>query len=741
MAIPGNKSNIPTGKSRHFCYFCFHYSAPAMIEKLIHAFTLPLQSPVLVFATILLIILLSPILLRMLKVPGIIGLIISGVLIGPHGLNIIEKNAAVDLFSTIGLLYIMFIAGLELDLGEFRLNRNRSLLFGLFTFILPLGIGFPVMYYLLDYSFYASLLISSMFSTHTLVAYPIVSRMGVSKDQAVAITVGGTILTDTAVLLLLAFIMSAGKGDVGPGFWTGMLVSAILFSVAMFWLVPRITGWFFKKMESEKYSHYIYVLTVVFLAAFLAEVAGVEPIIGAFVSGLVLNRFIPHSSVLMNRIEFIGSSLFIPFFLISVGMLVDMRVIMQGPQALIIAGILTSVALLGKWLAALATRLSFGFGKIQQNLIFGLSSSHAAATIAVILVGFQSGLIDENILNGTIILILVTCVTASVVTERAAKKLLQQKELSDENPSAADSSTEKILLPIANLANMEKLLDFGIYIKEKHKSHPVTIFSVVPNDAEADANLRKARERLQGLARHLAAAESQAEVKATIDHNATAGIIRTAKETQASILLLGWPQAEGLINRLTGNKVDGVVYNFDKTVFICHFAQPLVNHKRIIIAVPPLAELEQGFLIWMKKLLQLSTELGTTLGLYANAETRKKIEETKELRIAGRKMFFVEFTSWDSIMLLSHDINKDDILVLVSARKGSVSYLAAHEHLPSKFEKQYGTFSRIIVFPQQHQVSYVNDRYKDIDAEPILRGVETLNRLGKGVGSFFRKAE
>ncbi len=712
-----------------------------MIENLIHEFHLPLQNPVLVFAVILLIILLSPLILKMLRVPGIVGLILSGVLIGPYGLNIIENNAAVNLFSTIGLLYIMFIAGLELDLGEFRLHRHRSLWFGFFTFTLPLAIGFPVSYYLLDYDFFASLLIASMFSTHTLVAYPIVSRMGVSKDQAVAITVGGTILTDTAVLLLLAFIMSAGKGQSGAEFWIGLSVSALLFGLIMFWGVPKLTAWFFRKMESEKYSHYIYVMAIVFLAAFLAEVAGVEPIIGAFVSGLVLNRFIPHASVLMNRIEFIGSSLFIPFFLISVGMLVDVRVILQGPQALIIAAVLTVVALLGKWLAAVATRYSFGYSRVQQQLIFGLSSSHAAATIAVILVGFQNGLLDENVLNGTIILILVSCIVASVVTEAASKKILMARDTNPADLQASKLVREKILLPIANMANMENLLDFGILIKDKKQGQPVTILSVVPNDKEADINLGKARERLQSYARHIAAAESKVEVVATIDHNATAGIIRTVRESLATIVLLGWPQAEGFIEKLTGNKVDSVVYSIDKTVFICHFSQALVNHQRIVVAVPPMAELEQGFLLWLSKIMQLAGELGIALSFFTTAETRKYIEENKTLRLNARKVVFAEFTSWDSIMLLSHDVRRDDILVLVSARKGSVSYHSGHDQLPSRLERQFQNNSRIIIFPQQLPVPYENERYKDIDAEPILRGVETLNRLGKGMGSIFKKTE
>src|SRR5690606_16071707 len=301
-----------------------------VIEHLIHAFQAPLTNPVLIFSVVLLIILLSPILLRPIRVPGIIGLILAGVVIGPHGLNWLEKNSAVTLFSTIGLLYIMFIAGLELDMNEFKKSRHKSVVFGFFTFIIPILVGFPVCYYILGYEVLPSVLIASMFATHTLVSYPIVNRYGISKHEAVAITIGGTILTDTAVLIILALITGASHGEINQEFWVTLGVSFAIFLFIMFGIIPRIAKWFFQRLDAEKTGHYIFVLTVVFFAAFLAEMAGLEPIIGAFVAGLSLNKLIPHSSALMNRIEFIGNAIFIPFFLISVGMIVDISVLTKG---------------------------------------------------------------------------------------------------------------------------------------------------------------------------------------------------------------------------------------------------------------------------------------------------------------------------------------------------------------------------------------------------------------------------
>jgi Kef-type K+ transport system membrane component KefB len=369
---------------------------------LLEEFHLPLKNPVLVFSLLLFIILLSPIVLRKVRIPAIIGLIISGVIIGPHGLGLIgektmESEGSIKLFSTIGLLYIMFIAGLELDMNEFKKYMRKSLTFGALTFFVPILLGYPLCYYGLGMTQTASWLTASMFATHTLVAYPIISKYGLTKNSSVAIAVGGTILTDTAVLILLAVISSSTQGDLDMAFWLRLLTSLTIFSIIMFFFVPRVARWFFSKLDSEKTSQYIFVLSIVFFSAFLAEVAGVEHIIGAFVAGLVLNRLIPHNSILMNRVDFIGNSLFIPFFLIFVGMVVDYKVFFKGSWPLIIAGVLTTFAIVSKWIAAWLTQVIFKMKPTDRQIIFGLSTSHAAATLAIIMVGYNTVLNQDAI--------------------------------------------------------------------------------------------------------------------------------------------------------------------------------------------------------------------------------------------------------------------------------------------------------------------------------------------------------
>lgn len=710
----------------------------SFFQQLIREFRTPLTNPVLIFSLILLIILLSPIVLKKLNIPGIIGLIISGVVIGPHGLNILAKNSAIDLFSTIGLLYIMFIAGLELDMKEFQKHKNKSLVFGLFTFILPLSLGFPVCYYLLKYQINSSFLTASMFATHTLVAYPIVSRFGISKNKAVAITVGGTILTDTAVLLILAVVLGSANGSLNHEFWLRMGTSLAIFSVIMFFGVPRMAKWFFRKLESEKTSHYIFVLSVVFFSAFLAQVAGVEPIIGAFVAGLVLNKLIPHSSALMNRIEFIGNAIFIPFFLISVGMLVDIRVILKGPTALIVAGALTVTALVGKWLAALLMQKVFRYTRTERQLIFGLSAAHAAATLAIILIGYKEGILDENILNGTIILILITCLTASFVTENAAKKMVIDTDMEILPDAVTDSQQEHILLPVEDYRKIEPMLELAVFIKDKRSPNPITLLSIVPNNDETEKNLLIARKNMEDIQRLASATDTNINTIASIDYNAASGTIRTAKEIMADTILLEWPERSSILDRVFGERTENILAGADKNVFICKVKHMLAAHKRILVFCPPLLELEKGFAGCLDNLIRLAKELSAPVICYTNLRTKKEIDIYLN-RNGTDSILFREFDQWEDFLVLSKDITQEDIAIMMLSKRGAVSYQPLFDSMPVKLDRYFDNTSKILVFPRQQNADGRFDDYEDINAEPLSKSIETIQKIGKEIGNIFRK--
>jgi Kef-type K+ transport system membrane component KefB len=695
-------------------------------------FQRPFQSPVLVFAFILLIILLAPIVLKRLNIPGIIGLILSGVLFGPFGLNLLEKNSAIELFSTIGLLYIMFIAGLELDIADFRRYRNRSILFGIFTFTFPILIGYPVCLYLLKMDINASLLTSSMFATHTLVSYPIVSKFGLSRNKAVSVTVGGTILTDSAVLILLAIILGNANGGLDNVFWIRMLVSLGFFILIMFYLVPTIIKRLFKKLSTEKHSQYILVLSVLFISALLAEFAGLEPIIGAFVAGLALNPLIPHSSALMNRIEFLGNSLFIPFFLISVGMLVDLSVILNGPVAIIIAITLTMVALLGKWLAAFAMQIAGGYTTSQRKLIFGLSSSHAAATLAVILVGFEAGILDENILNGTIILILITCMVASFVTERASRQVvLETSDGNTDKEFRTETFAEHILLPVANPVNLENMIDLANIIRNPKSVNPISLLSVVPNNEKAESNILSARKKIDELLKHASASDMRVNYVSCIDHNAASGISRTSKEILATHIMLGWPQKPDLFDLLAGDKTESIANNTNKFLLICHLPYNPEQFRRIILSCPSYAELEVGFSEWVLKIFVLSNDLNIPVVVFSNSNTFKALLKLSKIAFPGINISHELHNASDNSLFPDNYLKPEDFIVVITARRSSISYHPRFEYLPYRLSAEYQQNAKMLVYPGLDGRSHINQGYEEIDANPISLGLSWLKSIIK----------
>ena len=361
-------------------------------DKLVHEFQTPFGSSVLIFSLILSIILLAPIILNRFKIPGIIGLILSGMIIGPYGLFLIQKNSAVDLFSTIGLLYIMFIAGLEVDLHQFERYRRQSLLFGALTFGLPQALGIGAGVVLLGYPLPVAVLLGSVLASHTLVAYPLVSRLGLSKNAAVTTAVGATIITDTAALLVLAVVAGSAEGELDAAFWLRLGGLFAVYVVAVFAVLPRLGRWFFRAVRtSDGIAGFVFVLAAVFTTAFLAEPVGVEPIIGAFLAGLALNRLVPEQGTLMNRIQFVGDALFIPFFLISVGMIVDVGVFVEGVKAWIVAGVMLGVLFAGK------AASSYHMAKQVIRLIHDVAAIVNDAGAKVMVVGPAFGPVVEKV--------------------------------------------------------------------------------------------------------------------------------------------------------------------------------------------------------------------------------------------------------------------------------------------------------------------------------------------------------
>jgi Kef-type K+ transport system membrane component KefB len=700
----------------------------------------PLQDPVPIFTIVLFIILLAPVLLRKLRIPSIIGLILAGMAIGDHGFNIVAKGS-IDLFGKAGLLYIMFLAGLELDIAEFKKNTYKSIVFGFFTFAIPLALGFALCYYVLHFTFLASLLVSSMFATHTLVAYPLASRMGITKNEAVTITVGGTIITDTAVLLMLPVIVGSAQGSLNQEFWIRLGVSFLVFAVFILFGFPIIGRWFFKKIKDDQTTHFVFVLAMVFLAAFLAQLAGVEGIIGAFLAGLALNQLIPHTSPLMNRIQFTGNAIFIPFFLISVGMVVDLRVLLKGPQALIVAGALTIMALASKWVAAFLTQKIFRYTADQRKLIFGLSTSHAAATIAIILIGYNLGIVNEHVLNGTIILILVTCMAGSFVTANAGKRIAitETGKLPD-----VINIHERIMIPVNDPEKIEGLIDFAVMIHSERERSPVYLLTVVQDADHVREKVLLNNRNMEAAIRHAASTETRLQLLTRVDLNMTNGVARAVKETLVSDVIIEWDEKAGttagiLFNSLFGTASRNILDSTWETVYVCRLNQPVNTTKKIVLALAKNAEYEIGFKHWVKKIVMLSKQVGAKLLVCCAEETRVAFQKELKINRSYVEVNFRPFEDMEDFLILSREIKGDDLIVAISARKGTLSYNSYMDTLPAKLTKHFPENNCILIYPEQKQSETIESGMQsdDLTLTPIQEQVDNLNKIGKAVKKIF----
>lgn len=705
-------------------------------------FSLPLSNPVIIFSLVLFIILFAPILFNKIRVPHIIGLIIAGVIIGPYGLNLLLRDSSIVLFGTVGLLYIMFTAGLEIDLEEFRKNRVKSLVFGLFTFIVPMVLGTYAAKYLLDFTWASSLLLASMFSSHTLLAYPIASKYGIARIRSVTLTIGGTIITDILALLVLAGVTGMTEGDISASFWIQLAIATVIFGAIVFFLFPIVARWFFKTFE-DAVSQYIFVLAMVFLGAFLAELAGLEPIIGAFLAGLSLNRFIPHSSPLMNRIEFVGNAFFIPFFLISVGMLIDFSVLFKGFGALKVALLMTVLAIASKFIAAFLTQKTFRLSAQERQMIYGLSTARVGATLAIVLVGYNiiigetpSGepirLLTEDVLNGTIIMILITCTISSFVVERTSQQLALNEDL-----VSPEDTSEKILVSLAYPETVTELIDFGLMLKPRNSAVPVYALNIVSDESDDSKTKTMAKKMMDKAVNH-AAATGQTIIPVTrFDMNISNGIIYTLKEQSITNLLIGLHH-DANQNNFLGPTAERILKHTSETVFIYKSVQPFNTLKRMVVVITPKAELEPGFGHWFLKLATIAKEAGLAIDFFASKETLKELEDQQRIKRIEIKASFREFSHWEDFLIFTREIKKNDLLVIVSSRKGHVSYHSLLEKLPYYLSNYFTASSFIMLYPQQVEKGVQMSNVQYVDGTIAETISDKVASVGKAKG-FFKK--
>ncbi|MBF1546002.1 MAG: cation:proton antiporter [Prevotella salivae] len=666
----------------------------------------PITDPTLTFFVVLLIILLAPIIMGKLRIPHIIGMVLAGVVVGKYGLNILVRDNSFELFGRVGLYYIMFLAALEMDMESIRKNRNRLLIFALLTFTVPLLLTYFMGIHLLNYGITASLLLGCIMASNTLVAYPIVSRYGLQRKPSVTLSVGSSIISLIFSLIMLAAIVASNKGEGSIGFWLFFVSKFVIYCAAAIFLLPRLTRWFLRRY-SDAVMQFIFVLASLFLCAALSAAIGLEGIFGAFLSGLILNRYIPSVSPLKNRLEFIGNAVFIPYFLIGVGMLINVRLLFTGGGILWAVICITLFGTLGKAIAAYAACFGFRMPISSGHMMFGMTSAHAAGAIAMVMVGMNllgedgAPLVSAQMLNAVIVMILFTCIISSVITEQSAQRIiLRDKELPVEAHRKAND--QRILVPVKYPEYAEQLMNMAILMLNRKQTRGLVALNVVYDGEHMHRNMEQGNRLLEQMTQYCAGSDIQIQTQTRIAANIANGIKHAFKEFQATEILIGMHTHKEVSTKFWGEFHQSLFNGLNQQITMARLAQPLNTIRRIQVAVPSRAEFEPGFYRWLERLSRIAGNLECRIQFHGRTETLSLVNEYIKNRHPQVRADYSNMDHWNELPKLANDVADDHLFGIVTARKGTVSYKNALEYLPDEVQRYFNGKNLVIIFPDQY---------------------------------------
>lgn len=684
--------------------------------------------PVPIFFIVLAIILLAPLLLNKLKIPHLIGLILAGVIIGPYGLKVLDRDSSFAIFGQVGLLYLMFLAGLEIDMFHLRLNLRRGMVFGVMTLLIPLTAGVFTSVWLLHLDWVTALLLGSMYASHTLLSYPIAARYGITKSPAVLIAIVGTIIAVIGALLVLAVTVNLQRdGYISLWSMSRLVATMLLYCIAVVWLYPRLTRRFFNR-HSDRVTQYVYVLTMVFLSAWVAQLTGMEPVLGAFLAGLVLNRFVPASSPLMGSIEFVGNALFIPYFLISVGMMINLHVVFN-TGTLTVAGVMLAVAIVSKWLPAWLACRSAGLKSADAGVMFGLTAAHTAVALAVVTVGYNMGMLDTSVLNATVVVILITCALAPAVTNIYAPRVKLAMLHSEEEDEGATSlhrqrrqRVNNTLIPVVSVRNAIEQVELAVLMRPEVGRSQLIALSVRNDNSAAARNA--CEESLQAARRVASAANVRIDTLERFDMNVVTGVLNVINERDITEVILGLHRRQAFIDSFLGHKIEQLLKSTNKMMIITRIMGSLSTTRRIVVYVPAKAEYETGFTRWVRGVSRLAAQIGCRIIFCCTDTVQPLVRGVLYSENYGVRCEFRHAEDWSDFITLTLRINADDLLVMIGARPASVSYNASMLEMPSFIQRYFTDNSVLVIYPEQFgehtvtPVSFADPLFSDIASAP-----------------------
>ena len=679
---------------------------------------LPITDPTLIFFVVLMIILFAPIVMSKLRIPHIIGMVLAGVAVGHYGFNILERDMSFEILGSVGLYYIMFLAGLEMDMESLKKNSNKFLIFGLLTCFVPLIMTYIMARTILGYSGSAAFLLGCIMASNTLIAYPIIGRYGLQRHSSVQLSVGSSMISLFLALVMIAALSASFSADASSHLspFTAQLfffLKLTVFIIGSIWLIPKLTRYFLRRY-SDAVMQFIFVLAVMFLSAALSNLIGLEGIFGAFLSGLILNRYIPKVSPLMNRIEFIGNAVFIPYFLIGVGMLINVRTLFTGAGVLWIVFLIAFFGTFGKAVAAYISSLVFRLPQRDGNMMFGLTSAHAAGAIAMVMVGMRLEvapsvyLVNDQMLNGVVIMILVTCIISTLMTEHASQQIVleergEREEERGERKEERDlQDEEKILLCVKYPDIAPQLLSLALLIRNQKSNRGLVGLNVVYDDQHASAGRKQGLQLLESLQQRASSADVQMQTQVRLASNIANGIKHAFREFACSEIVMGMHVHTDISPKFWGEFIQSLYNGLNRQIILTRFVQPLNTLRRIQVCVPSRAEFEPGFHRWLERLGRLAGQLDCRIQFHGRQESLVLIAEYINNRHASVRAEYTQMGHWKELPQLAASIADDHLFVVITARKGTISYKNAIERLPDELQKYYSGKNLMIIFPDQY---------------------------------------
>lgn len=683
--------------------------------------------PVEIFFIVLAIILLTPLLFNKLKIPHIIGMIMAGIIIGPYGFGVLDRDSSFNIFGQVGLLYLMFLAGLEIDMFHLRLNLRRGVFFGLLTLFVPLVAGVLTSVYMLHTDWQTAMLLGSMYASHTLLSYPVAVRYGITKSPAVLIAIVGTIIAVIGALITLAITVNIHR----DGYFDSLsllqlLGMMVVYCGAVLYIYPRVTRWFFK-LYNDKVTQFVYVLAMVFLSAWTAQMIGLEPVLGAFFAGLVLNRYVPTASPLMSSIEFVGNALFIPYFLISVGMMINVRVVFNA-DTLAVAAVMLTVAIASKWLPAFIARLTQRLSRPSGGVIFGLTAAHTAVALAVVTLGHNMGMFDERILNATILVILITCAVAPAVTgvyaPRVKLEMLHREEEDEGRTTRLNrlSRVNNTLIPVANKRMAHELVELATLMRTETGRHEMYALHVRSDNSPAARN--ESAGALDAARATAAAADIRLTTIDRYDLNIATGMLNTIEERDITEVVMGLHRRQRAIDSFFGAKVEQLLKSTNKMIIISRCFIPVNTVARIVVAVPEKAQYETGFARWVRAIARLTAQLGCRVIFCCPDDVQPLIRGVLYQENYGVRCEFRPAQNWDDFILYANRILPDDLLVVIGARPSSMSYSDDMAEMPGFIQKYFAANNVLMIYPEQFGenqtplMSFADPLFADVNGAP-----------------------